>query len=133
MINLSTPTFSVILGVDELERQAPKDAIAAALVISSYPLTDHEAATNFTQGVPGEASIDKVLLESISNMPAVVPELGLRMVLVKWKDSTESLVGFPIEDTTPSPALLKRAYRHGYNARRLRDLLAERAKEGRDG
>jgi hypothetical protein len=132
VINLETPKFSVILGVDELKRQASKHAIAAALLISSYPLSGDEAATRFMMLGPAEASVDVKLHETLSKMPSKVDALGLRMALVRWSDGTESLVGFPIDDTVPPPALLKSAYRNGYAARRLRELLAARAEERRN-
>lgn len=133
MINLETAKFSVIIGVDELKRQAPKNAIATALVISGYPLSDDEAATAFTMLSPSEARVDASLHESLLQMPAAVDALGMRLALIRWSDETESLVGFPIDDTVPPPALLKSAYRNGYAARRLGELLAERAEERRNG
>lgn len=131
MINLETSQFSVVLGVDELKRQAPPNAIAAALVIGGYPLSDDEAATSFIVLAPSEASVDESLRETLCKMPTVVDALGLRIVLICWRDDTESLVGFPLDDTVPSPALLKAAYRNGYGAKRLKALLAKRAEEGR--
>ena len=103
MINLETTQFSVIIGVDELKRQAPKHATAAALVISSYPLSDDEAATAFTMLSPGDARVDASLHESLSKMPPVVDPLGIRVALIRWGDDTESLVGFPVGDTVPPP------------------------------
>jgi hypothetical protein len=133
MINLETPQFSIIIGADELKRQAPKNATAAALIISSYPLSDDEAATRFTMLTPADASVDEELHDRLSKMPLRVDELGLRMALVRWKDGTESLVGFPIEDMVPPPALLKSAYRNGYAAGRLQALVTARAEERRHG
>jgi hypothetical protein len=132
MINFETTAFSVILGADELKRQAPKNAIAAALLIGNYPLSDDEAATNFMMLVPAKASVDESLRETLSKMPTVVDALGLRIALICWRDDTESLVGFPLQDSVPSPALLKSAYRNGYGAKRLKALLAKRAEERRD-
>jgi hypothetical protein len=133
VINFETPKFSVILGVDELKRQAPPHAIAAALVISSYPLSEDESATRFTMHAPTDARVDASLHDSLSKMPTEVEALGLRIGLIRWSDGTESLVGFPIGYTVPPPGLLKSAYRNGYNAVRLKALLAARAEERRNG
>ena len=133
MINLETPYFSVILGADEFKRQAPAQPACAALLIDHYPLADDEAATGFIMCKPGEANVDEGLRTSLCDMPLTAEPLGLRFTLVRWCDGTESVVGFSIDDTLPSPALLKWAYRNGYAARRLKVLLAKRAEERRNG
>ena len=133
MINLETPDFSIVVGVDELKHQAPKEATAAVLIISGYPLSDDDAATTFTMLTPADARVDEDLHDSLSKMPSRIDALGLRMVLIRWRDGTESLVGFPMGDTVPTPAQLKSAYRNGYKAVRLKELLATRAEERRHG
>lgn len=127
MINLETPQFSIVVGVDELKCQAPKQAIVAAFVVESYPLSDDEAVTRFTMLNPADATVDNVLRERLSKMPSTVDALGLRMALIRWSDGTESLVGFAIDETVPPPALLKSAYRSGYGVSRLKVSLAKRA------
>ena len=133
MINLQTPYFSVVLGGEELKRHAPAHPVAAALLIEKYPLSDDEAATAFTLLAPSEACVDGELHKSISKMPIKVEALRLRMTLVRWKDDTESLVGYAIDDAVPSPKLLKAAYRNGYAARRLKVSLENQPKEHRHG
>src|SRR5207253_7260161 len=123
VINLEAGPFTIVLLDGDSRDQIRREGLFAAMVIDKYPLSDEEALAAFEVLPPREARVDGPLKEQLSRAEPKI-ESGQRLALIRWSDNTESLVGFSAAHTAPSSELLKSAYRNGYAARRLSQLLA---------
>jgi hypothetical protein len=128
MINLETSHFAAILGTEMLKRRIP-DIVAVAFAAHRGPLSDEEAATEFTMLDPVEASVEDPLRTLLSKLTSTNKGLSQRVALIRWKDGTESLVGFNADDMLPPTRVLQSAYHHGFGVGQLKASLAS-DKEG---
>ena len=126
MIHFQTPEHGSILGSETLPSKVVKQAIAYGFNFTGCCLLSaDEIAMEFKAVAPLDAIVDESVRTLVAKMTATNEALGRRVVLVRWRDGTESFVAFDGGALVPPPQMLQRAYQGGYGARRENDWFAK--------